>query len=373
MKRCEDVTYKHIYDVEYIENIIDQFIEAVSQQPEQAGKPVSFTNGYMDRTEGYKYAAYVKATDILDVKRWKLSKVKTGEIAERAIRAMNINENNFVFKSQKILFRDKTMTDPEETGQLIYNLFTNNDDEANLEALAAFFGRRYDIISYLFYLKDPNTYFPCKPRWFRKAFELLGIETDSLDSCTYDNYVNYNESLKELATLYSVYAGHISTLDAHSFAWAVCNHKEIYEFIFCDANHHDEDDSVKKEGLTTAKIRLNQSEFRYNVVSYWDGKCSVTCCGMTDILEAAHIKSWRDCKYNAECISAYNGLLLTPNMHKLFDNGLISFGPDGRIMISDRLPISERQVLGIDESLKLRVVDPKRESFLSYHRENIFR
>ena len=38
--------YKYIHDVEYVENIIDLFLEFVSKQPEQHGLKPSFSNGY---------------------------------------------------------------------------------------------------------------------------------------------------------------------------------------------------------------------------------------------------------------------------------------------------------------------------------------
>ena len=142
--------YKHIYDVEHIEKIIDLFLEAVSKQPRQIGKPVSFTNGYMDYSEGYKLTAFVKAADILEVKHWKHSMIKSGEIADRAVRVMYIPENNFVYKSQKMSFKEAAKSDPEKLGEAIYELFTCNDNAANLERLVSCVGRRYDIISYFF-------------------------------------------------------------------------------------------------------------------------------------------------------------------------------------------------------------------------------
>ena len=363
--------YKHIYDVEHVERIIDLFLEAVSMQPEQHGKPVSFANGYMNYEEGYKLLAFVKAADILDAKHWKKSMIRSGEIAERAVKAMYIRENNFVFKSQKISFRKAATAAPAKVGQAIYDLFTETDDANNLEKLVACVGRRYDTISYLFFLKDPDSYFPCKPRKFGKAFSLLGMDSACLKSCTYENYCSFNEALKELATLYSVYADHISALDAHSFAWTISQNKDIYGYIFSEKP--EEDSTEKREVVSQAKIRLNQSKFRDNVISCWDGRCAVTGCDLTDILEAAHIKSWKECKLNRECISPYNGLLLIPNLHKLFDKGYISFSSDGMILISDRILEADRKKLGIDESMTLRIVDPNREKYLRYHRDNVFK
>ena len=361
------MSYRHIYDAAHIEEIIDRFHEAISIQPEQKGRKVSFSNGYLDATEGYKPGVYVKASDILDAKHWKKTMIASGEISRRVIKAMYVPDNNFVFPNQKMTFKEKAEHDPVAAGTIIFDFFKQDDDAANLEKLVKFFGRRYDTLSYLFFLKDPDTYFPCKPRKFSEAFSLLGMDVACFKSFTYENYCAYNEALKELAMVYSNYAGHINILDAHSFAWTISQHKKIYNHIF--NGEWIPDNSGKQERISTAKVRLNQTEFREKTVAYWDGRCAVTGCSLVDILEAAHIKSWKDCTQNVECISPYNGLLLTPNLHKLFDAGYISFAEDGSILISDRFSEQQQKELGIDKSMKLRIVDPRREEYLRYHRK----
>lgn len=361
------MVYQYIYDVAHIEGIIERFLEAISVQPEQKGKRVSFSNGYLDRTEGYKPGIYVKASDILDAEHWKKAMITSGEIAKRAIKAMYVPGNNFVFPNQKMSFKDKANLDLIGTGKAIFDFFNQDDDAANLERLVNCFGRRYDTLSYLFFLKDPDTYFPCKPQKFSEAFSLLGMDVACFRSFTYDNYCAYNEALKELATVYSNYAGHINTLDAHSFVWTISQHKVIYNLIF--EGEHIPDTSEKRERISAAKIRLNQTEFREKAVAYWEGRCAVTGCSLTDILEAAHIKSWKDCTLNSDCTSPHNGLLLTPNLHKLFDGGYISFAEDGSILISDRFSEQQQKYLGINKSMKLRIVDPKREEYLKFHRQ----
>ena len=361
------MVYQYINDTAHVEAIIDKFLEVVSAQPEQKGRRVSFSNGYMDYTEGYKLRLHLRANEILDTKHWKKAMIASGEITKRAIDAMNLPDNNFVFRNQKMTFKEKAESDAAATGSVIFDFFKQDDDAANLERLVKFFGRRYDTLSYLFFLKDRDTYFPCRPRKFSEAFSLLGMNTKCFKSFTYENYCAYNEAVKELATVYSNHTGHINTLDAYSFAWTISQHKSIYNLIFNTG--WISDTSGKQERLSSVKVRLNQTEFREKTVAYWDGRCAVTGCSLADILEAAHIKSWKDCTRNAECISPYNGLLLTPNLHNLFDLGLISFSEDGSILIADRFSEQQQKELGIDKSMKLRIVDPKREEYMKHHRQ----
>lgn len=360
--------YRYVHNISRIEAIIDKFDEFVAEKTKY-----SSPKAFITAREGYKAGTYVKASDILDTKHWKKSMINSGEIAARFKKVMQFNENNFVFKSQKISFCEALDKDPVETGTVLYLFFTGNDDAANLEELVKCFGRRYDTLSYLFFLKDPDTYFPCRPSIFRKAFELLEMDTEGFDGFTYEHYSAYNDSIKELALVYSNYAGHINSLDAHSFAWIICRYEPVKTYIFNEQEDITADTEMKHEGSARRSVRLHQTEFRRNVVEYWNGRCAVTECAQTEILEASHIKSYSDCKTRNECVTPDNGLLLTPNLHTLFDHGMISFTADGRIMISDRLTQHDRDLLGINESMRLRITAEGREKYLKYHRENVFR
>lgn len=70
------------------------------------------------------------------------------------------------------------------------------------------------------------------------------------------------------------------------------------------------------------KSRIGQGKFRQNLINYWQG-CSVTQCDNYPLLMASHIMPWRKAD-NRQRIDLFNGLLLTPNLDKLFDKGFIS-------------------------------------------------
>lgn len=365
--------YKHITDVNRIENIIDLFVEYVSKQPAQEEKKVSFSNGYLLNMEGYKPGIFIKASEALKIKEWKPTMVTSDEIASRAIKAMNISENNLVHWKQKTLFEERLKQNPILGQSILYSLYCSDDDEQTLERLAEFFGRRYDLLAYLFFTKDPDQYYPCRPTIFKKAFKDFEVDTDCFESFTYDNYVKYNETIRELATVYSNYMGHIGVLDAHSFAFIIGRYEDVRSYIFDDQKIEKLDETKKKEKETIVRTRVNQSEFRKNLIEYWGGKCAVTGCESTEILIASHIKPWRDCELNSESVSVYNGLLLTPNLDALFDAGYISFDDNGSIIISSRISDKDLEILGVPNNMKLRYVDAEHKKFLKYHRENVFR
>lgn len=129
-------------------------------------------------------------------------------------------------------------------------------------------------------------------------------------------------------------------------------------------------DETEKEIL--AKSRIGQGLFRNRVKSLWQDVCSVTGCKKTDLLRASHIKPWRDSD-NTERLDGYNGLLLTPNLDALFDQGLISFADDGNILISDELAPIDIEILGISQGMRLRKIPTESLKYLEYHRSIFFR
>lgn len=368
--------YKYITDVSRVEQIIELFREFVIQQDNRHAEEPSLCIEYIRREERYKQKIPQQGRERLLARPWSRDAIESGEVAEMAIRAMDIRDNNLVDPHQKTIFRNKLRSQPGEGGEILYRFYIDDkDDRASLEEFASFFGRRYDIISYLFFLKNPRRYLPCKSRIFENAFGDLGIKIDCFSSCTYDNYLAYNASLQELAYLYATLDEYIDILDAHSFAWIIARYDEVRAYIFDEkhVNGEQPDDKDKQEGLAHAKIRLNQTTFRKNVRQFWGDMCCVTGCSQVDILVASHIKPWRVCKKNSECIDAYNGLLLIPNLDSLFDAGYISFQDDGTIMVSPHLSPEDARILGISESAHISGLQAQHHRYLEYHREHLFR
>jgi hypothetical protein len=121
------------------------------------------------------------------------------------------------------------------------------------------------------------------------------------------------------------------------------------------------------EFLNIESVRIGQKEFRQKLIDYWNG-CAVTTYNITSILVASHIKPWKSSNNN-ERLDVYNGLLLLPNLDKLFDRGYITFNNKGKIVISSQ--ISDYEILGINNKMKIKV-EKNHEIYLQYHRKNIF-
>ena len=103
------------------------------------------------------------------------------------------------------------------------------------------------------------------------------------------------------------------------------------------------------------------------LIEYWGG-CAVTGYQSTQFLVASHIKPWRAANDN-ERLDKYNGILLLPNLDKVFDLGYISFTDKGQIQKSEF--IESPDTLGIYETMKINITD-QHQDYLAYHREVIF-
>lgn len=120
------------------------------------------------------------------------------------------------------------------------------------------------------------------------------------------------------------------------------------------------------------RARRGQGRFRENIATV-ERACRVTGITNQGYLIASHIKPWRHAG-NAERLSRNNGLLLAPQVDFLFDRGFISFG-EGRVLVSAVADERTLVKLGVDPDHPREVgaFNDEQESFLEFHRRDIFR
>lgn len=122
------------------------------------------------------------------------------------------------------------------------------------------------------------------------------------------------------------------------------------------------------EKVELIKARIGQGVFRQKLLLHW------TCCAVTgyqdvEMLVASHIKPWSKSS-NAERLDPFNGLILTPNLDRAFDRGLITFSKDGLLLVSPLLPDAE--ALGIVAG-RCVVLQAQHQSYMAYHRAYVYR
>ena len=115
------------------------------------------------------------------------------------------------------------------------------------------------------------------------------------------------------------------------------------------------------------EARRGQGPFRNRVLQYWGGRCAVTGCTLTGVLVASHIKPWA-VSSDVERLDGFNGLLLTPNLDKLFDNHLISFDDDGNLLVASGLSPAEADALGLRPGMRMQRLHDRHQAYLRIHR-----
>ena len=123
--------------------------------------------------------------------------------------------------------------------------------------------------------------------------------------------------------------------------------------------------------ITTKSRGIAQRLFRGNLLRLWQGACAVTSVQEPRVLRSSHIKPWAMSDVQ-EKVDHFNGLLLIPNLDALFNEGLISFRDDGRILVSSDWRTNDQRRMHITPDLHLRAVHAKSCSYLEFHRDIIF-
>ncbi len=130
--------------------------------------------------------------------------------------------------------------------------------------------------------------------------------------------------------------------------------------------------SVRKK-QTLIQARIGQGEYRNNLLDECP-YCPFTMVNDERLLIASHIKPWAKSDDN-EKIDPKNGFMFTPTYDKLFDKGFITFNADKTLIVSPWLSPMNQKRLNIytGKLINQLPLDSKREIYLQYHREHIFK
>ena len=126
---------------------------------------------------------------------------------------------------------------------------------------------------------------------------------------------------------------------------------------------------TEKEQLV--KSRIGQGVYR-SQVEVIEKQCRVTGISDKRFLIASHIKPWRTSD-NRERLDGNNGLLLSPHVDKLFDEGWITFTNDGIMLIATDFILIIIKSWGINPNMNVGRFNPDQLNYLKYHRNNIYK
>ena len=129
----------------------------------------------------------------------------------------------------------------------------------------------------------------------------------------------------------------------------------------------------EKKKQTLINARVGQGEYRNKLLEECPF-CPFTMVNDERLLIASHIKPWAKSN-DVEKIDPKNGFMFTPTYDKLFDKGFITFNNDKTLIVSPWISPMNQKRLGIfsGKNLPMLPMDEKREVYLKYHREYIFK
>ena len=78
--------------------------------------------------------------------------------------------------------------------------------------------------------------------------------------------------------------------------------------------------------LQLQRVRRHQSQFRAAVEAAWGGRCAITGVGVRAVLQAAHLRPYRETRDNR----VENGIQLRIDLHALWDEHLLGIHPTTR-------------------------------------------
>lgn len=138
-------------------------------------------------------------------------------------------------------------------------------------------------------------------------------------------------------------------------------------------------ENLKGETRTReVKTRVNQNVFRKIVLVNYSSKCAISGIDIPEMLIASHIVPWS--KNEKERLNPSNGICLSAHFDKAFDNGLITFDNQYKLVLSPQLKdcatkdyfkIWFKKFEGTSLSLPNKYLPT--QSFLIWHRENVYR
>ena len=236
-----------------------KFTDYVRFRDQKPSEKISFrdSSGVLGREEGYKSFIAEDTRKEFHLSEWKENWIGTGKIEQYATKAIT-KSNNLVFPQQKFTFQNILNPAREEYKKeaegVLYRIFRGDDDEEAYNAAVNCFGAKYDLIAFLFFIKDDTRFLPISPKNFDKSFEKLKIDFKTAYHCNWENYKKYNKIISEIGNymdkvlpLYS----DVRLMDAHSFVW-ILHGKSFEEW---EANH-------KNEGIIEKRMEQFLLEYK---------------------------------------------------------------------------------------------------------------
>jgi hypothetical protein len=182
---------------------------------------------YFDNQENYKYAVYESAKDKLRSKFWKTEDIGSGKIVKEASEALEtsvihhfVQVQNNLINNWRLKDNFKKQVKNRELEQILFGFYKNKvKDEVSFSKLLDE-EQPYNLIAYLFFIKDCQKYLPISQERFDDIFLLLGVsDFRTRGNASWENYQTFLDLNKQVRDFLLTKDKETTLLDAHSFLW----------------------------------------------------------------------------------------------------------------------------------------------------------
>ncbi len=203
--------------------------------------------------EHYKEKIHPEANRRLQLDKWTKFKIGSGDILESVISAIEINDsfrNNLVewqakrgpdsVSHKKLITARKIKSNRFKIEQALYNHFYSEvSDEESFTEIMELVGKRYDLLSYLFFIKDWTKYAPLRPRIFTSVFKTLKVPLNMVMQCSWENYNEFLNRITEVQKHLQQreIKNGVRFIDAQSFCW-ILEYLEVGDGIHISPTSH---------------------------------------------------------------------------------------------------------------------------------------
>jgi hypothetical protein len=202
----------------------------------------------IEKNENYKYEIIEDAKNQLLLKTWKESDIGSGRILKNIKNAINVKSNNLIDWRKKDDF--KKLKANRENEKFLYEFFKSKIKDETAFNNFVEIGFSYQLIAYLFFIKNHQRYMPISQEKFDEIFSSINIDFKTSHNCSWENYQEYNDIIKHFRKQLSQRYKSASLLDAHSFLW-------IYGFQLDEPKEKPEykNQTQKTENKTVEKLQ----------------------------------------------------------------------------------------------------------------------
>ena len=175
-----------------------------------------------NKQEDYKRGIAQRVHDFLNSDSWEVSEIGSGSIGDRVYKAVQ-KHVNLIGRFQVSSFDNSVKENGSAAEQLLFDFYHEHKEQECFDRICRMFGKKYDLVAYLYFIYDPNRYLPLRSSLFDETFKKLGIPLQTSGRCSWENYQKFLNTVAAVRNAMREYyqLEDVDLLDAHSFLWTL--------------------------------------------------------------------------------------------------------------------------------------------------------